>query len=117
MVYTDHDLDRQFLTQDKWDRGKGSLRWIKGFVVRNERIPHKPLLSHRGFLTHVSLAYPFLKPHMKGVHLTANSWRDGRDEDGWPDKLTQEAQEEEEADFEDTVIRNIAQEQLEGDAD
>ena len=45
----------------------------------------------------------------------ANSWREGRDEDSWPNKLTQEAQEEEEADFEDAVRQNIAQEQLEGD--
>ena len=47
------------------------------------RIPLKPLLSTRGFLLYVSRAFPDLVPYMKGLHATIDSWRPGRDNEGW----------------------------------
>ena len=37
----------------------------------------------RGFLIHLELTYPDLVPYFKGIHLTLDSWREGRDEEGW----------------------------------
>jgi hypothetical protein len=31
----------------------------------------------------VAQAYPSLVPYLKGIHLTLDSWRSGRNEDGW----------------------------------
>jgi hypothetical protein len=54
----------------------GSLRSGQG-------VDHKALESYRGFLIYVSQTYPYMVPYLKGVHLTLDSWREGRREDGW----------------------------------
>ncbi len=37
----------------------------------------------RGFLVHMQQVYPALTPYLKGLHLTIDSWRDNRDDEGW----------------------------------
>jgi hypothetical protein len=46
-------------------------------------IPRKHFLSIRGYLVYVSMTYPSIEPYMKGIHLTAESWRKNRDVEGW----------------------------------
>jgi hypothetical protein len=46
-------------------------------------LTHKQLERRRGFLVYVAQAYPSLVPYLKGIHLTLDSWRSGRNEDGW----------------------------------
>eukprot|EP00957_Ditylum_brightwellii_P092760 7062738-Ditylum_brightwellii.AAC.1 len=41
----------------------------------------------RGFLIHMVEVYPMLVPHLKGIHLTFESWRPDQDQEGW--KYTQ----------------------------
>ena len=36
-----------------------------------------------GFLVYVSRTYKDITPYLKGVHLTLESWRPYRDEEGW----------------------------------
>jgi hypothetical protein len=36
-----------------------------------------------GFLVYVARTYKPLAPFLFGLHLTINSWRPGRDEEGW----------------------------------
>ncbi len=43
----------------------------------------KQLLSDRGFLVYITQTYPAMVPYMKGIHLTVDSWRPYRDEEGW----------------------------------
>jgi hypothetical protein len=44
---------------------------------------HKQLERSRGFLVYVNQAYPSLVQHLKGIHLTLDGWRSGRNEEGW----------------------------------
>jgi hypothetical protein len=41
------------------------------------------LLVIRGFLIYVDRTYPWLSPYIKGLHLTIDSWRPGREESGF----------------------------------
>ena len=43
----------------------------------------KDLERKAGFLVHLSMTYPLLPPFMRGFYLTMNTWREGRDQDGW----------------------------------
>ena len=36
-----------------------------------------------GFIVYVCQTYKYLVPYLKGIYLTLNSWRGGRDNDGW----------------------------------
>jgi hypothetical protein len=45
---------------------------------------YKTLQSYRGFLIYVARTYTTLvPPYLKGIHLTLDSWRPNRDNDGW----------------------------------
>ena len=46
-------------------------------------IQFKQLEHIVGFLVYVSQTYTCMVPYLKGIYLTLNSWRHGRDEDGW----------------------------------
>ncbi|KAL7557429.1 hypothetical protein ACA910_015264 [Epithemia clementina (nom. ined.)] len=46
-------------------------------------IDRKALQRTRGFLVYVTLTYSSMTPYFKGLHLTLESWRPDRDEDGW----------------------------------
>ena len=41
------------------------------------------MLKGRDFLVHLSRTYPGITPFLKGVHHTIESWRTGRNQDGW----------------------------------
>jgi hypothetical protein len=74
------------VTQERWDKTKAILEGMWEKVANGDGIfDHKRLLSERGFLIYVSRAYPGMRPYLKGIHLTVDSWREGRDEDGWKD--------------------------------
>ncbi len=47
---------------------------------------HKELLADRGFLVYVTRTYPAMVPYLKGLHLTIEMWRGGRDAEGWKQK-------------------------------
>jgi hypothetical protein len=44
---------------------------------------HKVLEQYRSFLVYVTRTYPSMVPYLKGLHLTLDSWRMGRDAKGW----------------------------------
>lgn len=44
---------------------------------------HKELERKRGFLVHLAMTFETMVPFLKGLHLTLDSWRAGRKEDGW----------------------------------
>ena len=77
-------------SQDKWDRMKMILaKWLARVEAGEELLSHPELLSDRGFLIYVTQSYPALTPYLKGIHLTLEMWRGGRDREGWkikPDK-------------------------------
>jgi hypothetical protein len=111
VVYSDQGLDRKFLSQAKWDRGKEALCWIKSYVKDGRPLPFQKFNSLRGYLVHFMLTYTAIKPYMKGVHLTANVWRGNRDADGWAKEPVQRhKEEEEEEDLENQMMEKEMQE-------
>ncbi len=43
----------------------------------------KKLESERGSLVYVMRTYPAMKPYLRGIHATLDSWHPDRDKDGW----------------------------------
>ena len=76
-------------SQDKWDRLKAIVaKWLDRLNAGENMLPHSELLSDRGFLVYVTQPYPAMVPYLKGVHLTLEMWRGGRDAEGWKLKPT-----------------------------
>jgi hypothetical protein len=46
-------------------------------------LPRKRLEQIRGFLIYVTRTYPCMVPYLIGLHMTIDSWRPNRKEDGW----------------------------------
>jgi hypothetical protein len=74
------------VTQERWDKTRKHIKRLGEWAEGNEKIPRKELESIRGFLVYVSLTYTIMVPYLKGIHMTLESWRPNRDEEGW--KLT-----------------------------
>ena len=75
------------VTQERWDKTKGIVEWIYEEMLSSDTIEFKTLQRSRGFLVYVGRTYPVIVPYLKGIHLTLDSWRAWRKEDGW--KLSQ----------------------------
>ena len=92
----------KFVTDERWAKTESCIRWIasKLGIAGNEwsvdlpadedegkipkgKIPHKQAERIRGFLIYVSRTYTAMVPYLKGLHLTLDFWRDGRDHEGW----------------------------------
>jgi hypothetical protein len=73
--------------QEQWEKTKGIVEWIASEISNSDTIDFKTLERHREFLVSVGRTYPVLVPYLKGMHLSLDSWRPWRKEDGW--KLTQ----------------------------
>lgn len=52
-------------------------------------IPHHRLLQIRGFLVYVLRSYPWMPPYLKGMPLTVEAWKPGRDKEGFKLKATE----------------------------
>jgi len=46
-------------------------------------LSHNLLQKKRGFLNYVGRIFTDIVPYLKGLHLTIDGWRDGRDDEGW----------------------------------
>jgi hypothetical protein len=72
------------VSQEKWDRLKAIFRyWLDLLLKGQTELDFKKLRSDRGFMVYVTQAYPSLKPYLKGFHLSLETWRGGRDHEGW----------------------------------
>ena len=98
LVNTDNSNVYVSTSEAKWNRGKAIVwSWIKVYVEHDDKklkdepsFNHKQLEQGRGFLVHLGNTYPWLMPRLKGLHLTLDSWRPGRDSDGWKVKTSVE---------------------------
>jgi len=70
-------------TQEKWDKTKDQIRQTLAWVESGQPIDRKALESIRGSLVYLQRTYPAITPYVKGYHLTIDSWRPNRDEEGW----------------------------------
>jgi hypothetical protein len=71
------------ILQERWDKTKGIIQWISDLITSGDDLPFKELESHRGFLIYLVRTYPAINPYLKGIHLTLDSWRPWRKDDGW----------------------------------
>lgn len=69
--------------QDKWVKAQRFLKELQGELLTSPQLSHKSLEQKRGFFVHLQHTYPCITPFLKGLHLTIDSWRPGRDQDGW----------------------------------
>lgn len=74
------------ISEERWSKTKQLLDWVNQNMQDSSGIPFKELEKYRGFLIYVSRTYPEMTPYLKGIHLTLDSWRPWRKDDGW--KLT-----------------------------
>ena len=72
------------VSQEKWDRLKAICgHWLAELDAGVVNLDFKQLRSDRGFLVYVTQAYPGMKPYLKGFHLSLESWRAGKNSEGW----------------------------------
>ena len=83
MVETAGGEVHQLTLEKKWIKGKSILVRIKEELVSRGCLDHKQLERDRGFLIYLSRTYRSMCPYLKGIHLTLDSWRKGRDNEGW----------------------------------
>ena len=74
------------ISEKKWAKTKALLETMRTELESQGDFCHKDLESTRGFLVYVSRTYPGMVPYLKGIHLTLDTWRGNRGDDGW--KLT-----------------------------
>jgi hypothetical protein len=65
----------------KWDKAKGFLAWLAEGSADPRGFPLKLFRSGAGFLVNTSIAYA--TTYLKGLFLTLEGHRHGRDKDGW----------------------------------
>ncbi len=82
LVHTTDGSVRVAMSQEKWDKAQVI---VKALCVESKQpvMDHHLLQVRRGFLMHAAITYPFITPFLKGIHLTIENWRGGRDAEGW----------------------------------
>jgi hypothetical protein len=71
-------------SQEKWDKAKAQLAEVLLMLERNPtKMSRKRLEQIRGFLQYVTQTYTGLTLFLIGFHMTIDSWRGGRNHDGW----------------------------------
>ena len=85
VIYTDDDNVYVLVSQEKWDKTRGILHRIREELTSStdQMVDRKQLERDRGFLIYVSRTYKDMTPYLQGFHLTLDSWRSGRDAEGW----------------------------------
>ena len=94
------------VTEEAWDKAKKRIKYLAyyagcdvsrddvDFGIEKELniqpkgigvLIHKAAEKYRGYLIHISATYEAIVPYLKGLHLTLDGWREGRDDEGWKD--------------------------------
>jgi hypothetical protein len=79
---------------DKWLKAQLLLRELSLELRSQPLLDHKNLEKTRGFFNHLQRTYPSITPFLKGLHLTIDGWRGGRDDELWPTDADSEAEED-----------------------
>jgi hypothetical protein len=85
MIYTDDEEAgvRVLVVRKTWCKAKHLLANLDELLTESDMADHKVLERTRGFLVYVTRTYKPMAPFILVFHLTINSWRPGRDEEGW----------------------------------
>ena len=102
VIATDGDIVTKSVTQERWEKTQNKIRWLGKQVnlwdqytldtyesvdlscesETGEQIHFKTTKSFVGFIQYVAATFTCLTPYLKGIYLTKNCWRKGRDERG-----------------------------------
>jgi hypothetical protein len=84
VIRTDGDGVHLLVSQEKWDRAKAQLKEIEEMIRTGPgKMSRKRLEEIRGCLVYVTRTYIGMAPYLIGLHMTIDSWRAGRDAEGW----------------------------------
>ena len=73
-----------FVSEKKWITTKENiLRISLELEEKGGLVDFKQLEKDRGYLVYISRTYQSMVPYLKGIHQTLDSWRSGRNRDGW----------------------------------
>ena len=72
-----------YVSQEKWNKARDFVFELSKLLKETTVINHKFLERGKGFLVYFCRTYTSFVPFLKGFHLTCDSWREGRDYDGW----------------------------------
>ena len=82
-----HDAISKSVSAEKWAKGTAIMNRLRGELDADEgkrpMMNTKLLERETGFLNHLAMTFDNLVPFLKGLYLTLNSWRAGRDSDDW----------------------------------
>lgn len=82
VTHTDQDQVCGMVLKEKWEKTQALVRELEEMLER-DLLPLQRLLEIRGFLIYVVRTYSWLNPYIKGLHLTVDSWRPGREASGF----------------------------------
>lgn len=85
-VHTDNGCVSVLVSREKWKAMQDIIYRLEAELTMNKGLDYKRLESDRGKLVYGTRGYPFMKPYLKGIHHTLESWRDDRDPGGWKQK-------------------------------
>jgi hypothetical protein len=75
------------VSQEKWDKGRAMIKRRVAELRSTEDgrpfLDRKELEKETGFMNHLSMTFETMIPYLKGLYLTLNSWREGRDDNDW----------------------------------
>jgi hypothetical protein len=83
IIHTENDMVTVLVSQEKWDKTKRWIEWMRTSLENSDELSHKELERCRGFLIYVSRTYKAFVPYLRGIHKTIDSWRGYRKDDGW----------------------------------
>jgi hypothetical protein len=96
-----------YTSQEKWNKAQRFINELHSILNTKEEvealIDYKFLERGRGFMIYFCRTYTSFVPYLKGMHLTMDSWRKGRDKEGWKMKQGKGLQTEEEEDLSSAV--------------
>jgi hypothetical protein len=78
--------------QEIWDITRVQLNWIHEHLNDAKGLDNKKLQCIRGFWYIWHECMRSMKPYLKGLHATIDSWQPGRNKDGWKIKVDPELQ-------------------------
>ena len=71
------------VSQSRWDNTRAYIFWMIKNIISPRGFDREVLEKKRSFLIYIGMTYPSLVTSFKGLHLTLDSWKDNRDDDGW----------------------------------
>ena len=75
-----------YTSQIKWDKARKFIFELHALLEVDSTTPninYKFLERGRGFMIYFCRTYTSFVPYLKGMHLTMDSWREGRNKEGW----------------------------------